>query len=82
MSIPQAVGETAKVVLQTKAMAITTRAENVGPRNSWSCMKQPTFNWNSKDMYTELRNFKLKVKNMFQNCNINKEKECQLKKTG
>ena len=33
-------------------------------------MKQPTFDWSAKDKYAKLRNFKLKVKNMFQNFNI------------
>ena len=28
-------------------------------------MKQPTFNWNTKDKYKELKNFRLEVYNVF-----------------
>ena len=52
------------------SMASAARAENAGPRMSRPIMKQPTFDWNVKDKYTELRNFKLEVDNMFQNFNI------------
>ena len=33
-------------------------------------MKQPTFNWNIKDKYEELHNFKLEVSNMLQNYSL------------
>ena len=33
-------------------------------------MKQQTVDWSSKDKYSELRNLRLKEKNMFQNFNI------------
>ena len=67
--IAQAVTNATRVVIQTMATTGMGRVENVGPRSRPS-MKQATFDWNSKDKYTELRNFKLEVKNMFQNSNI------------
>ena len=33
-------------------------------------MKQQTFDWCSTDKYAELRNFKLEVRNMFQNYSV------------
>ena len=35
--------------------------DNTGLKMSGSIMKQPMFNWNSKDKYEELPNFKLEV---------------------
>ena len=35
-------------------------------------MKQPKFNWSTKDKESEERNFKLEVKNMLQHFNIRK----------
>ena len=60
--IAQAVPKAARVAIQTLYTAGAARRENVGSRMSGPIMKQPTFNWSSKDKYAELRNFKLKVK--------------------
>ena len=57
--IAQAVAEAARATIQTMAMVSKTRAENTGPRISGTIVKQPTFNWITKDKYAELRNFKL-----------------------
>ena len=57
--ITQAVVEAARVAIQTMAMASTTRQDNTGLKMSGSIMKQPTFNWNAKDKYEDLQNFKL-----------------------
>ena len=47
---------------------------------SGSIMKQPMFNWNTKDKYEELCNFKLEVSNMLQNYNLGQtEKESVIK---
>ena len=35
-----------------------------------SIIKQPTFNWNAKDKYEELQNFKLEASYMLQNYNL------------
>ena len=52
--IAQAVAEATGVVTQTMSMASAARTENVGPRMSRPIMRQPTFNWSSKDKYAEL----------------------------
>ena len=41
------------------------RARNMGPK----LMRQTTSDWSSTDKYAELRNFRMEVKNMFQNYN-------------
>ena len=46
-------------------------------------MRQPTFDWSSTYKYAELRNFRMEVKNMFQNYNVNQvERLPIIKKTG
>ena len=60
----------AKAAVQAMAMASTDksqRAQKAGPKLGWPIMKQPTFNWSSTDKYAELMNFKMEVKNKFQN---------------
>ena len=47
------------------------RAQNAGPKIGGPSMRKQTFSWSSTDKYTELRNFRMEVKNMFQNCNVN-----------
>ena len=68
--LAQVVPEAARMVTQTMAVAGTARTEYVRPRMSGPSMKQPTFDWKFIDKYAQLRNFKLEVKNLFQNCNI------------
>ena len=52
------------------AAAGTSRPDYVRPKMSGPIMKQPTFDWSSKDKYAELRNFKLEIGNMLQNFNL------------
>ena len=68
--IAQAVAKAVRVSIQTMFMAVTARTESVGPRMSGPIMKQPTFDWSTKDKYAKLRNFKLEIKSMIQNFNI------------
>ena len=68
----QAVAEAANVVIKTMAMVITSKQDNAGLKMSGSIMKQPALNWNAKDKYEELQNFKLEVHNMLQNYNHDK----------
>ena len=60
--IAQAVAEAAEVAIQTMPMSNTARSENGEPRMSGPIIKQPTYNWSSKDKYAELGNIKLEVK--------------------
>ena len=68
--ITHTVPEAAWVAIQTITTAGTARTENMGPKMSGPIMKQPTFDWSTKDKYAKLRNFKLEVRNMLQNFNI------------
>ena len=55
----EAVAEAARFAIQTMVMASIPVQGNTGLKMSGSRMKQPTFNWNAKDKYEELQNFKL-----------------------
>ena len=41
-------------------------------------MKQPAFNWNAKDKYEELQNFRLEESNMLQNYNLGQTKKLSI----
>ena len=56
------IAKAARVAIQTMSVYSAARTENVGLRMNRPIMKQPTFNWSSKDKYAELTNFKLEVK--------------------
>ena len=43
-------------------------------------MKQVKFNWDSIDKYTELRNFRFEVKNMFQKYKISQAERMPITK--
>ena len=74
----QAAKEGIKVAVQ--AMAVTTAKEGImarsksvsmGPKLGRPTWKQPAFDWSATDKYTEPRNFKLEVNNIFQTYNTN-----------
>ena len=60
--IAQAVVKAARMAIQTMSAAGTAGAENARPRMSGPIMKEITFDWSTKDEYSELRSFKLEVK--------------------
>ena len=47
--IVQVVAKATRVVIQTLAIAGTTRVDNAGPKMSGPIMKQPMFDWSTKD---------------------------------
>ena len=57
--IAKAMAEAARVTIQAMAAAGAQSTQNVGPRMGRPIMKQPTFNWEAKDKYDELKNFGL-----------------------
>ena len=64
----------ARAAVQAIAMASAEnnqRTQNAGLKMGGPLMRQPMFNWTSTDNYLEPRNFRMEVKNMFQNYNIN-----------
>ena len=73
-AIAQIAGDAARMAIQTMTMASAKnnqRAQNMGSKIGSLLMRQPTFDWSSTDKYAELRNFRMEVKNMFQNYNVN-----------
>ena len=79
--IAQAVAEASRLAIQTMSVAGTARTENAGPRMNRPIMKQPTFNWSSKEMYAGLRNFKLEVKPSSKVLIKVKQKEYQIQRS-
>ena len=65
--ITQVEAVSAGVTIKTMSMTGTARTENTGPRMSLSIMKQPTFNWSSKELQ--------KRGKMLQNLNQNQKKD-------
>ena len=70
-AITRAVAEATRVALQTMAEAQVERTENAaGPKLGSPTMKQPTFNWEAPDKYSELKTFRLEVNNVLSTYNI------------
>ena len=65
--ITQSVAKAARMAIQTKVAASTSRQDNAGPKMSGHIMKQSTFNWGVKHKYEEMQNFKLEVSKLLQN---------------
>ena len=64
-AIARAVVETTRIVIQTMAEAQVETAHNIsGPKIGGPTMKQLTFEWNTKDKYSELKTFRLEVINV------------------
>ena len=58
-AITGAVAEATRIALQTMAEAQTERKHTgSGPKVGGPTMKQPTFNWNTQDKYSELKTFR------------------------
>ena len=69
----QVAAEAARGEVQAMAMASVDnnqRAENGEPKLDRPIMRELKFDWSSTDKYAELKNFKIEVKNMFQNYSI------------
>ena len=72
-AIMQAAVEAVNIVVQAMIVArveARTRSRNeaasMGPRLGGPSLKQRSFHWSVTDKYTELRNFRLEVNNIFQ----------------
>ena len=75
-AIVQTVAEAVRVAVK---VMVATRVENctrhegtqdVGPKISGPIIKQPTFNWEAEDKYSELKSFRLEVNNVFKSYNM------------
>ena len=69
-AITRAVAEANRIAIQTMvdAQAETAHSRS-GSKVGGPTMKQPTFNWNAQDKYSELKTFRLEVNNILSTYN-------------
>ena len=73
-AIPKAVAEATRVTIQTFAEAQSQRSEGQqGPKLGGPALKQPQFNWEATDKYTEWKTFILKVGNVLSTYNAQEQ---------
>ena len=54
-----------RAAIQVMAKAVAEKPQGTaGPKIGGPAMKQPTFNWDLEDKYSELKTFQLKVNNI------------------
>ena len=71
-TIAKAVAEATRVAIEAMAAAAVNRPQTTaGPRIGSPAMKQPNFNWEMEDKYSELKTFKLEVINILSTYNTN-----------
>ena len=64
-AITRAVVEATRIAIQTIEEAQVERTHNgSGPKVSSHTMKQPTFDWNAQDNYSEFKTFRLEANNI------------------
>ena len=64
-AVTWAVAEATRIVLQTMVEAQSKRTQNAaGPKLDSPTMKQPTFNWEVADKYSELKTFRFELNNV------------------
>ena len=69
-AIVRAVAEATRTVLQTMAEAQAERMhDGSGPKLGGPTMKQPLFDWDAQDKYSELKTFQLEVNNILSTYN-------------
>ena len=70
-AITKAVAEATRVVIQTMAETQALRMPSTtGPKLGGPTLKQPNFNWEASDKYTEWKAFILEVRNMLSTYNV------------
>ena len=69
-AIAKAVAEVMKAAIQVMAAVTAVRPQSVmGPKIGRHAMKQPSFNWEADDKYSNLKNFRLEVNNIISSYN-------------
>ena len=69
-AIARAVAVATRIALQTMAEAWVERMQDgSGPKLGGPTMKQPTFDWDAQDKYSELKTFRLEVNYIFSTYN-------------
>ena len=79
--ITKAVAEATRAVIQTM-VELHQRQEVQGPKLGGPVMKQPQFNWEAANKYTEWKAFVLEVRNMLSTYNTHKQEKLQWSKPG
>ena len=68
--IAKAVAEATRIAIQTMAETQAQRVPSTaGPKLGGLALKQPNFNWEAQDKYTELKAFILEVRNVLSTYN-------------
>ena len=69
-AIAKAIAEATRVAIQAMAEARVEQMHNTaGPKIGGPVMKQPTFDWDTEDKYSELNIFRLEVNNVLSTYN-------------
>ena len=69
-AITKAVAEATRVAIQAMVEARAERMHNTSePKIGSPTMKQPTFDWNAENEYSEIKTFRLKVNNVLSTYN-------------
>ena len=69
-AITRAVAEVTRITIQTMLEAWAERMHDISaPRIGVPTIKQPTFDWNAEDKYSELKTFRLEVNNVLSTYN-------------
>ena len=80
-AIAMAVAEVTRVVIQTIMETQTQRSEGQqGPKLGSPVLKQPCFNWEAADKYTEWKAFILKVRNVLSTYNAQEQEKIAIVK--
>ena len=80
-AIAKTVAEATRVVTQAMAMPVVERPQSTaGPKLGGPAMKQPAFNWESEDKYSELKTSKLEVNNILSTYNTTQAEQLVLVK--
>ena len=67
------------MIAEAQVQRIPNRA---GPKLGGPNLKQPTFDWETPDKYTELKTLKLEVRNVLSMYNISEADKVAIVKTG
>ena len=82
--IAQAAAEVVRVAVQAMVVAMNRKQHKTwrnttiqNPKYVDPMMKQPTFNWKAQDKYSELKNVRLEVNNVFKSYSMSQTEKIQ-----
>ena len=80
-AIMKAVAEATRTAIQTM-VELHQRQEVQGPKLGGPVQKQPQYNWEVADKYTELKAFILEVRNVLSTYNVCEQEKLNMVKSG